>query len=248
MNLLKTIFFATLIAMMILPFNAANIAEAEKSTNTIYDPSVVKYIKKIISQTGKTIEEKTIDGQIIRVSTKVNQIDDDTYKVRTIVKTDDVKIFSSYTKITVNDDGTYKIVNKRQGIEQTFTDVSQGATGTGSGNSDLAGARISLFDRETGTPHTLKLHDNYSACSFVNHAVFDATIRPNTVDVTWNGTPFYAHWCFIPHQFDHGKVQYGTTVHYFDGQNVRNGYHTFTNFDVGTTLYSVSVSFVYGTW
>ena len=73
---------------MILPFNGMSIAKAEKTTNTIYDPNVVKYIKKVIAQTEKVVEEKTIDGQSIKATTKVKQLDDDTYKVRIIVKTE----------------------------------------------------------------------------------------------------------------------------------------------------------------
>lgn len=244
--MLKTILFASLIVAMILPFSGMNYAEAEKSTNIIYDPSVVKYIKKVIAQTEKTVEEKTIDGQIIKVTTKVKQINDDTYKVRTIVKTDGVKTLSSGTKITVIDDSTYKIVNKKQGIKQIFTDVSQGATG--SGHSDYSGANINLYDRETGTPNTLRLQDNYSGCTVVNQADFEAIIRPNTVDVNWKAHPFYAHWCFIPHQFESAEIQYGTDVYYINGQTERNGYHAFTNSHGGTTWYSVSANFVYGAW
>ena len=246
--MLKTIFFASLIAMMILPFNDMSIAEAEKTTNTIYDPNVVKYIKKVIAQTEKIVEEKTIDGQFIKATTKVKQLDDDTYKVRIIVKTDGVKTLSSGTKITVIDDSTYKIVNKKQGIKQTFTDVSQGATSTSTGHSDSTGANINLYDREYGTPNTLRLHDNYSGCGIINQADLKVNISSSVVDVNWKAHPFYAHWCFIPHQFESGEIQYGTDVYRIDGQTERNGYHVFTNTHSGTTWYSVSADFVYGAW
>ena len=221
---------------------------AEKQA--IYDPVMVKYIQDVIAELGTVTEEKVIDGQKVAITTKVKQVKDDVHKVKTITRIDNEKKSEQVFKITSNPDGTYNMINRNLDIDETFTDkLPEGVVvGSGSGQSSPNGARINLYDKEYGTPHTLTLYDNYSACATLNQGVFQAPVRPNTVDVTWEASPFYLHWCFVPHEFDHGKIQYGTTVYNLDGHGDRRGSHAFTNHSAGTTWYSVEANFVYGTW
>ncbi len=243
----KTILFALLIAAMILPFSMMDTASAAKQSQAIYDLDMVNYIEELISSPGKNNEQKVIDGQTISVTTKTKQLSDTAYKVKTVTTIDGVVAISETFKIKIHDDSTYTLKNKNLEIDERFTDEAS-RVNRGSGNSDTSGARIDLHDKEYGTPHTLTLNDNYSGCGVLNQAHFQAVIGPNTVDVNWEAHPIYAHWCFVPFLFDHGSVQYGTNTIQLDGQSDRRGSYAFTNYDVGTTWYSVEVDFVYGSW
>ena len=64
----------------------------------------------------------------------------------------------------------------------------------------------------------------------------------------YQSRPFYLHYCFWPHQFDEGEIQYGTQEYELDSQSDRRGFHAFTNGHGGTTYYSVSAYFEYGSW
>ena len=238
------ILFAFLISAMVLPISSTN-AIAEKQP--VYDPVVVEYIEELIAQPGKNTDEREIDGQTVTVITNVKQLDDNKYSVKTKTKINGEQVTSQYFKIKVNDDGTYKLVNNNLGIKETFTDTPQGAVGAGSGNSTISSARIDLYDREYGTPQ-LSLYDDYFGCGNLKQAMFTATVRSNNVDVSWVGSAYYLHWCLVPHEFDHGKMQYSTNVILLNWQDDRKGNHAFTNTDVGTAYYSVEVDFVYGAW
>ncbi len=219
---------------------------AQNSTDVIYDPVVTQYVEKIISQEGKSTEKKIIDGQKVSITTKTKELQDNKYKVKSVTHVNGEKISSEIFHITINND-TFRLENKKHGIDQTFFNSTNVISGQGSGSSSTSGARIGLHDREYGTP-TLTLDDNYSACSTLNQAVFQAPIRPNTVDVTWDASPYYLHWCFVPHEFDHGQIKYGTNKVSLEGHGDRRGSHVFTNYDVGTTWYDVRITFVYGDW
>ncbi len=244
---IQILLFAGLITAIIVPFSI-NSTLAEEQTNAIYDPVVVQYIENLISQPGKNTQEKIIDGETVTLITKTKQVTNDRYVVKTTTKIDGKKLMTETFRIVTNDDGTYKLINHNLGIRETFTDVSRGATGDGGGRSNPFGASINLYDREIGTPNTLRLHDNYSACATFNQGVFSATVKPNVIDVNWEGSPYYLHWCFVPHEFMHGDVQYGTDHYRLDGHADRRGFHAFINGHGGTTWYAVSVDFVYGRW
>ncbi len=240
----KIILFAGLISVMILPFSVMDYASAQ--TQATYDPAVVDYIEKLISTTGKNTEQKIIDGKIIAVTTKTKQLSDTQYKIKTTTVIDDTLEASETFRITLNDDGTYALKNKKLDIDETFTDREEQRVKRGSGNSDIRGAAISLYDKDYGTPNTLKLHDGYSECSNLNQAVFDATVKPNVVDVNWEASPFYLHWCFVPHEWEDGYIQYGTTKHNLtsdSNHSDRHGSYAFTNFDGGNSWYSVTAKF-----
>ncbi len=245
-NKTKTILFTSLIAAIILPLSI-NDASAEEQT-TIYDPVVVEYIENLISQPGKNIQEKTFDGETVSVVTKTRQISDQKYHVKTVTKIDGEKQSAENFRILVNDNDTYTLINHNLGIHETFTDVSTGAVGDGSGHSDINGARIDLHDREIGTPNNLSLYDRYSACFGSNYAVFSATVTPSVIDVNWHANWYYSYWCFVPHEFIHGDVQYGTNHYYLNGVDDARGFHAFSNIQGGTTWYDVDVDFVYGAW
>ena len=211
---------------------------------------MVDYIEELISSPGKNTEQRVIDGQTISVTTKTKQLSDTAYKVRTATTIDGVVEISETFKIKIHDDGTYALKNKNLGIDERFTDEANRVK-RGSGNSDANGAVIHLYDREHGTPNTLKLYDNYSACGTFNQGVFSATVKPNVVDVNWESSAFYLHWCFVPHEWEDGYVQYGTTKHHLSSvpnHDDRRGSHAFTNYDAGTTWHSVTAVFFYGAW
>ena len=237
-----------LLAILVGVISFTGVDAFAETTEPIYDPVVTQYIEELIAQPGKTTEERIIDEQNMSVATKVKQVTDDRYVVKSVTRINDEKVSSQIFRIITNGDGTYELINHKLEMRETFTDVPQGAIGSGYGSSTPNNARIDLYDSDYGTPHTLTLYDNYSDCVNLNQAVFEAPVRPNTVDVTWEASPYYLHWCFIPHEFRHGSVQYGAETVYLDGHNDRRGSHAFTNFDVGTTWYSVEVDFEYGPW
>ena len=246
----KIVYIIPLLATILLIPPGISNATAQQP---IYDPVVYDYLEETISEIGKKIETRTVDNQTMSVTTIVEQGSNDSrYKVKMITSLNGEEVGREFFKIINKTDGTYKLVNKKLGINEIFTNVPQGATGAGSGSSNLQGARIDLHDREYGTPHTVRLYDNHVACggnnAFLNYGEFEAIIRPSTVDVTWNAAPFYLHWCIVPHEFDNGKVRYDSTTIKMDSQSDRRGSHTFTNYDGGTTWYSVEVDFVYGSW
>ena len=233
-----------LIAILLIPTSEMSFAE---KNNAIYDPVVTEYVKKVISQEGKNTEKKVIDGQKVSVTTTVKELQDNRYKIKSITRINGDKVSTEIFKITI-DKYSFRLENKKQGINQVFINSTDVVSGQGYGSSSKSGAKTVLYDREYGTPHTLKLYDNYSACATLNQAVFQATIRPNTVDVTWEASPYYLHWCLVPHEFDHGEVKYGTVKVSLDGHSDRRGSHAFTNAQGGTTWYSVGTTFVYGGW
>ena len=215
----------------------------------IYDLVVVEYIEEVIKELGTNTEAKVIDGQTIAVTTKVKQVGNYMYGVETITHIDGEKKFHQLFNITSSTNGTYNMVNSDLGINETFTDQRPlGVSGVGSGTSSLIGARIDLSDRKFTAPHIVKLHDEHSGCFPLNWAEFQAMIRPNIIDVTWDANPFYMHWCLVPHEFDHGKIQHGTDVYYLDGHGDRRSSHAFTNSYNEATWFSIKADFVYGSW
>ena len=233
------------------PIIPPGISNASTQQQPIYDPVVYDYLKETISEMGKKTETRTVDNQTMSVTTIVAQGSNDSrYKVKVITNMNGEEIGREFFKIVNMTDGTYNLVNKNLGIKEIFTNILQGVTGSGSGNSNFNGARIDLHDREYGTLN-IHLYDNYGDCAnndLVNSGEMEVIVRPNTIDVTWNAAPFYLHWCIVPHQFDNGKAQYGSTTITFDSQSERRSSHAFTNYAVGTTWYSVEVNFVYCSW
>ncbi len=158
-----TIPFLALI--LLIPAGIDNSFAQESSQKApIYDPAVVQYIKEIISRNGEHTQEKTIDGQTMSVTTNI-QVTDGSYVARTTASVNDERIMSETFRIVANDDSTYKLINDNLGIDETFTDVSQGATGDATSSTRSS---ISLTDRECDTFHTLLPSDSYSACSTFN--------------------------------------------------------------------------------
>ncbi len=217
-------------------------------TEPIYDPVMIQYMKELTADPGKTVAERPIANQTYSVTTIVREITDDKYAVKPTTRIDGEKISSEKFRITAIDNSTYKLVNNGLGIRQVFTDIPSEAAGAGSGSSTPSSARIDLYDREHGTPPTLTLHDIYSGCATLNHALFQAPIRPDTVDVTWEASPFYMHWCFIPHEFQQGEVRHVTETVFLNGHGDRRGNHAFDNPHGGTIWYSVEMDFEYGVW
>ncbi len=110
---------------------------------------MVGYIEEMISSPGKNTEQKVIDGQTISVTTKTKHLSDTAYKVKTVTTIDVVAISETF-KIKIHDDGTYTLKNKNLEIDERFTDEANHVK-RGSGNSDGAGAVISLYDSKRGT-------------------------------------------------------------------------------------------------
>lgn len=171
---------------LILPV-PAGISGAEPAQEPTYDPVVVKYVKGLISGPGQNTVEKTIGGIRVSVATDVSQAGDSKYVVKTAFHEDGRLPSSETFEVTVHDDGTYGLYNGNLGIDEAFTDVPGGAAGEGHASSGFTGARITLHDREYGTPNTLVLRDSYVGCSGNNQASFGATVRPLAVDVSWDG-------------------------------------------------------------
>ena len=162
-----TIPFLALI--LLIPAGMDNsFAQESNEKAPICDPAVVQYIKEIISRNGENAQEKTIDGQTMSVTTDTQQVTEDSYAVRTRASVNDERVMSETFRIIANDDGTYKLINDRLGIDETFTDVSQGTTGDTTLSSTSTRASTSLADREYDTSHTLLPSDGYSARSTFN--------------------------------------------------------------------------------
>ena len=239
----KTVLFAGLIAAMILPFSGMQFATAEEQTT--HDPKMVDYLTSTIQKIGKSVEEKTIDGKTYTVSKVVTQLDDNTYRITNKIFIDNVLQSSEVFQIIQNNDDSISLINKNLGIDETFTkEISV----LGSGYSSYSGAVIVLNDSEYGTPGTLYLYDNYNECYSINQGVMEATVRADTIDVTWEGSPAYLHYCFYPHQFEHGFVQYESEVYTLSTQEDRRSSHTFTNTQGGDATYEVDLMFFYGAW
>ena len=234
-------------SVLMLPVPPGIVFAQTDQKQASYDPVVMEYVEEIIKESGTSTEARVIDGQTIAVTTKVKQVSQYTYGIETITHVDDEKKFRQSFNITSGTNGTYSMVNTDLGINETFTDQRPlGVFGVDSRDSSLSGARTYFHDREFGTPHTVKLYDGCSACARLDQAEFQATIRPNTLDVTWEASPFYLHLCLLPHSFDYGEIQYNTDVHYLDGHNNRHGSHAFTNSHSGTAWHSIEADFVYG--
>ena len=237
---------ASSLATIVLLFGVVNKVAAE---SMIYDSSMVNYIKKITNQTGTYTEQRTIGNQTISINATVSKINDTEYEIKKIVHINGEKINLETFRVFNISNGTYKLVNEKLGINQTFTDGTNFVMGAGSGSSSSSGASITLYDRERGTPNTLQLYDNYFGCAGGNYAVFQAFVKPNVVDVNWVANQIYWHWCFQLHELKHGYVQYGTTKYLLDpepNQAQIRGSHAFTNSHGGTTWYSVTAKFFYG--
>ena len=243
----KTVLFASLIAAMILPMSISN-ATAKTKTVT-YDPDMFDYLSKVISNEGKLVEKKTLDGTDYKVVKKVTQVSDNKYKVVNSVFIDGEKQNKDVFKVIKNNDGTLRLVNNNLGIDETFTDNALAAKGIGS--SSYSGAVIWLSDDEWGSVNTLNLYDNYSACSTFNQAVMQGDVKTNVVDVTWEASPFYLHSCFYPHQWEHGSVTFESQTHDLDSdsnQSDRKSSHVFTNTLNTYDQYRVDIVFYYGGW
>lgn len=243
----KTILFASLIAAMILPFSGMQFATAEEQT--IADTKMVEYLTKTIQKTGKNIEEKTIEGKTYTVSKVVTQLEDNKYRVANKVFIDSVLQSSEVFQIIQNDDDTISLINKNLEINETFT--KETITEQGAGYSSYSGAAIVLSDSEYGTPGTLYLYDNYNECYSINQGVMETTIRSDTIDVTWEGSPAYLHYCFYPHSWERGYVQYESQVYDLvsdSDQSDRKSSHVFTNTQGGDATYEVDLMFFYGAW
>lgn len=249
----KIAYLIPLLAAVLLIPPGIRSATAQQPPPAIYDPVVYDYLGELMSEIGQKTETKTVGNQTMSVTTIVAQGSNDSrYKVKMITSLNDEEVSRESFKVINVTAGTYKLVNKNLGINQMFTNVQPEVTGKASVGSNLYGARIDLYDREYGSPGTLGLYDNHAACGahdhWLNYGEFEAFVRTSTVDVTWNAAPFYFHWCIVPHEFDNGKVKYGTTTITLDAQSERHGSHAFTNYDGGTSWYSVEVDFVYGSW
>lgn len=248
-NNTKTILFASLIAAMILPFSGMQFAAAD--TNEIYDPSMVEYLLMITQQNGNYIEEKTLDEDTYTVTKNIKQVGNHIYKVINEVAVNNEQITSDQFIIIKTSDTSLTLVNVQEGTQEKFTSETDDFSIYGTGNSNFNGAAIQLHDKEYGTPGTLYLYDNYNGCGGFNQAVMEATVRSNTIDVTWEASPFYNHYCIYPHEWEDGYVQYGTAKHYLYSEpnhDDRRSSTTFTNTHGGTTWYSVTAYFSYGGW
>ena len=73
----------------------------------------------------------------------------------------------------------------------------------------------------------------------------------DTVDVTWEASPFYLHCCFYPCQWEHGYVQYDSQAHNLSSgsnQADRCGSHLFTRTQGVHGTHSITSMFFYGDW
>jgi len=248
-NKTKTILFASLIAAMILPFSGMQFAEAK--TNNISDTSMVEFIIETIQNEGTTVTEKIIEGKTYTVTKIVTQIQDDKYRVINKLAIDGELQSKDRFKITENDDGTYNLYSKKLGIDETFTRELPFST-LGSGYSSYTGASIVLNDSETGTASTVNLYDSFSACSTLNQGVMEGEVTPSVVDVTWEASPVYMHYCFWQHQWEHGYVEYENETHQLVSEpnhSDRRSSHAFSHSNGSSSAtYEVTAMFFYGEW
>jgi len=242
----QTILFAFLIAAMILPFSGMQSAEAIEPS-MVYNPSMIEYIEKVISKESENTEERTVGDQTMIVTTDVKILNDNTYRVKHIVKLNGELKSKELFKIISLEDGNYQLVNKKLGIDEIYT-LTETICALGWGTSNNSGASIRLYDGEAGTPNTVNLYDSYSACRTLNQAVMDVNVSVPTVDVTWEASPYYLDGCFSPHLFDHAIVTHGSQTYEFQEQTERQGSHAFTNTIGKYGWYSISINFLYGDW
>ena len=246
-NKIKIILFASLIAAMIIPITSN--ASAAQTTPT-YDPDMVDYLTEIIQTDGILVEEKTLNDTAYKVVKNVTRITENMSDVTNKVFIDGEKQSDDKFTIIKNSDMEFTLISKSLGIDETFTnnDLYRGI-----GSSSSSGAAIWLSDSEYGSVNTLNLYDNYNACTVFgqsfNEAVMQADVKTNVVDVTWEANPFYLHFCFSPHEWEHGNVNFEGQTHYLDSEpdhSDRRSSHAFTNTLNTFDTYRVDTVFYYG--
>jgi len=224
-------------------------ATAEKQM--ISDPGMVEFIIDTIQKEGKTVTEKVIEGKTYTVTKIVTQTQDNKYRVINKLAIDGELQTKDRFKITKIDDGTFNLYSKKLGINETFTSELIPTT-KGSGYSSYSGASMVLNDSETGTAGTVNLYDNYSGCATLNQAVFEGEVTTSVVDVTWEASPIYLHYCFWQHQWEHGFVEYENETHQLysePDQSDRRSSHAFSHSNGSSSAtYEVTVMFFYGAW
>ena len=266
---MKTILFASLIVAMILPFSGMQgiaFADADKKKQVVTDePETYDYLKKLMKDTGTYVKEKkTKDNKDAKNTDTVKKINSKKYEINSVFVYEGEVVNDQTIVLTKNKDGSINMINEKHDFDVDFyksdktiqTVLSNGISKlinkllpqvfAGSGNSNGSGGNIALYDSEYGTPGTLYLSDAYTGCYPLTQGDFEATVSSTVVDVNWQAHPFYWHWCIIPHEFSDGEAQYGTSEYDF-GMSERTGSHAFTH-SGGTTWYSVSVDFFYGSW
>ena len=97
-----------LLAILVGVISFTGVDAFAETTEPIYDPVVTQYIEELIAQPGKTTEERIIDEQNMSVATKVKQVTDDRYVVKSVTRINDEKVSSQIFRIITNGDGTDK--------------------------------------------------------------------------------------------------------------------------------------------
>ena len=220
----------------------------------IVNAGVARLLQHKQSKVGESVQERTIDGVVYTVTKDVTQTSKNSYSVVNTVAIDGVEQSVEVFEITQNSDDTFTLSNSNIGLDKTFTDVP--VTTRGDGYSSYSGAAIVLSDTESGSANTLRLYDNYSACSsegeyIFNHAVMEGIVRVDTVDVTWESSLLYLHYCFYHHVWDHGYVQYGSQTYNLDtdpDHSDRRSSHTFDHTQGIYGTHSITTMFFYGDW
>lgn len=175
-NTINTTMLSTLIAAILVPFSGVSTADAGKSST--YDPDMVNYLSEVIQNIGESVEEKTLDGAVYTVTKTVTQTSENSYSAVNTVSVDGVAQSTEIFQVTENDDGIFTLSNSSIGLDKTFTDASINVRG--SGYSSYSGASMVLSDTEYGSANTLRLYDNYAACTSnsnytFNHAVMEGS-------------------------------------------------------------------------
>lgn len=224
------------------------IASAEEPNEIKYDPIVGNYLDTVLNAKGSIVKSNTIGDTEYVERITVKEISENKYKLKSTLMANGELENEENVIIIDNQDNTYQIINKKHGINETFTTVEPIST-EGSGSSDLGGARIDLYDSQYG--YGPDLEDEYGGCYFgqipINYADvwvdIDADNGYSYAD--WNIHNYYNHWCFITHYFDSAEI-----IHEGGTYNITAsgfGEHTFSH-SGGWSTYTVELDVIYGNW
>ena len=231
-----------------LPFSGMQFATAEEAKQAKYDPIVSNYLNVVLNSEGPIVKSKTVGDTKYIEKTTVKEVTKNTYELKTKLTADGELVNKEKVVIVDNQDNTYQIINAKHRINETFTTVEP-LTTKGTGNSNLSGAKITLYDSQYG--YGSDLEDDYEGCqvgsAYVNYADvwvdIDALNGYSYADCNIN--PYYNHWCFITHYFDSAEIKHEGKKHNITSSGF--GEHTFSHAG-GWGTYSVTVNVEYGNW
>ena len=265
---IKTAMIASmLIALAFIPMQTNALAITPSEAEIVKDSTMLNFLNELVVDDGVTVKSKTVDSNVISVTSDVQTVSEDKYQVH-ITGTEDGNTTNDQTIIiTKNSDGSVNMINERHGFNVDFypsdetpqnepTDVVSEFINlllpqvfAGSGSSNGSGARIDLYDsdyRSDGTT-VINLSDSYSGCLGLNQGDFSASVYTYTTNVNWDANLSYWDWCINNHTFDRLDVTHEGLSNKYTGTSQRTSSDKF-NHSGGSGNFSVDINMYYGSW